>query len=278
MKNSITVLIYTHNEEKNIIDCIKSAHLLSDMVVVIDSESTDKTVELAKKQNAEVFTFPYSLYVEPAREFGIKKAKTDWVFILDADERITPELAEEVINVIARSETTKQSQNNKEIATLSRQTRFARNDKISYYKIPRKNIFIDKWLKHGGWSPDYQIRLINTKAFVSWPEQIHSTPLIKGECGFLKNPLLHYFHGNLEEMVKKTITFENIESDLLYKAKKSVSTMIFFRKFFGELFRRLIKEKGFLDGTIGVIESIYQSYSKTITYIYLFEKKFNKIK
>lgn len=256
MKNSITVLIYTYNEEKNIVECIKSAQLLSNSVVVIDMESTDKTVELAKKQKAKVLVFPYSQYVEPAREFGIKSAKTDWVFILDADERITPELAQEIVP----NDTAQVSQG-------------LLDSSITYYNIPRRNIFGGKkWLKHGRWWPDYQIRLINTKAFVSWPKQIHSTPIIKGKGGFLHKPLLHYFHGNLEEMVKKTIIFENIESDLLYKANKSVSTLTFFRKFIGELFRRLIKEKGFMDGTIGVIENIYQAYSKTITYIYLYEK------
>jgi len=91
--------------------------------------------------------------------------------------------------------------------------------------------------------------------------------------GFLKNHLIHLFHGNFEEMVKKTIIFEDIESDLLYKANRNVSTLIFFRKFIGELTRRLFKHVGFLDGTVGIMESVYQAFSKTITYIYLYEKK-----
>ena len=74
-------------------------------------------------------------------------------------------------------------------------------------------------------------------------------------------------------MVDKTINFENIESDLLLKANKPVATITFFRKFFGELFRRLIVKKGFMDGIIGIMESIYQAFSKTITYLLLYEKK-----
>ena len=254
MKN-VTMIIFTKNEEKNISDCIKSAKLLTDKIILIDMESTDKTVEIAKNLNVPHFNFPKSNYVEPAREFGISQSKTDWVLILDADERMTNELTEEIKNVISVG-------NDQRVVPKT------------YYKIPRRNIFAGiKWLQHGGWWPDYQIRLINKKAFVSWPKRIHSTPQIKGDSGYLENPLIHYFHGDLTNMVKKTIVFENIESDLLYKAGRTVTVSTFFRKYFAELFRRLIKGLGFLDGSVGIIESIYQAFSKTITYLFLYEKK-----
>jgi len=254
----ITVIIHTHNEEKNIKDCIESAQLLTENIIVIDMESNDKTIDIVKNLQLPIFNFPKSNYVEPAREFGISKAKIGWVLILDADERITNELAEEI----------------KEILRLVRcNIGLAQDDKVGGYKIPRKNIFAGiKWLKHGGWWSDYQIRLINKKYFVSWPKRIHSTPKIKREFSYLKNPLIHYFHGDLDKMVEKTIVFENIESDLLYKAGKEAQTSTFFRKYFAELWRRMFKGLGFLDGTIGIIESIYQAFSKTITYLFLYEK------
>ncbi|GIW64220.1 MAG: glycosyl transferase [Patescibacteria group bacterium] len=230
--NNITGLIYTAKNDNNIGECIKSVKLLTDNIILV---------------------YPDSKIVETVREKGIKMAKTDWVLILDADERITQELAEEIKKIINE-----------------------KNQNFAGYKIPRKNIFSKtKWLKYGGWWPDYQTRLINKKYFVTWPKQIHSTPIIKGKIGFLKHPLLHFFHGDLEKMVEKTAIFEDIESDLLYHAKKNANTIIFFRKFFGELYRRLIKKFGFLDGKIGIIESIYQAFSKTITYLFLYEK--NKI-
>lgn len=253
---TITVLIETYNEEKNIVDCIKSAQLLTQTVVVVDMQSTDNTVELAKKSGAEVVSFAsHPHYVEPAREFGIKQINTDWVIILDADERMTKELATEIASSLDLHNG-------------------PRDDKITYYKIPRKNIFgAKKWLQHGGWWPDEQIRLIKTSAFQSWPTNIHSTPIIKGKMGHLRQPFLHYFHGDVETMVEKTLIFEDIESGLLYKAGRPVSTPLFFRKFFGELWRRLFKNKGFMDGEIGIIENIYQAFSKTITYLFLYEKK-----
>ena len=227
---SITVVIFTPKDDENIKDCIKSAQLLTQNIILV---------------------FPTSTFVETVRESGIKQVKTDWVLILDADERLTEELAKEIKEIL----------------------RFAQDDMVGYYKIPRKNIFAGvKWLKHGGWWPDYQIRLINRKYFIGWPKRIHSTPQIKGNYGYLKNPLIHYFHGDLNKMVEKTIVFEDIESDLLYKAGKTANTPIFFRKYFAELYRRMFKGLGFLDGTIGIIESIYQAFSKTITYLFLYEK------
>ncbi|OGK13244.1 hypothetical protein A2861_00180 [Candidatus Roizmanbacteria bacterium RIFCSPHIGHO2_01_FULL_38_15] len=275
MKNSeCTVIIHTHNESVNIAESINSAKLLTDNIIVIDMESKDNTANLAKKNGAQVFSFPFSHYVEPSREFGIKKAKTEWVFLLDADERITEKLAEEIQSIVMLNSF--QHQDNKIPKPASQRGEQVRDDGNipTHYKISRKNIFgKTKWLRHGGWWPDQQIRLINTKYFKAWPKDIHSTPKIEGEMAYLQNPIKHYFHGNLERMVDKTTIFENIESDLLYKANRSVKTPTFFRKFLGELYRRLIAKMGFLDGPLGVIESFYQAYSKTITYLYLYEKK-----
>ena len=250
-QNNITVIIHTRNEESNIPDCINSAKILTDNIIVIDMESTDRTIDIAKKLGAEIKSFPFSHYVEPSREFGIRQAKTDWVFILDVDERMTSELGDEIGNIIASDQSL-----------------------FTHFKVPRKNMFGQKsWLKHGGWWPDYQTRLIHLKSFNSWPKRIHSAPNITGNEGRLINPLIHFSHGNIEDMVNKTLVFEDIESDLLFNAGKPVSVLIFFRKFIGELFRRMFIKLGFLDGTAGIIESIYQAYSKTITYLFLYEKK-----
>lgn len=211
--------------------------------------STDKTADITHTENVPLKLFPYQHYVEPARNFALKQATTSWAFILDADERITPELADEIKRQI-------------------------KSNTFSHYKVPRKEMFARKvWLQHGGWWPNHQIRLIKLADFKNWPERIHSTPEITGEMGYLKNALLHYSKNDYTDVVNKTITFESIESDLLFKANRPVNTITFFRKFAGELYRRLIKQQGYKDGRIGIIESVYQAYSKTITYLYLYEKK-----
>lgn len=248
MADDISIIVYAHNEEKNITDCIKSARLLTKNIIVIDTQSTDETVNIAKKMGVVIYSAPHHVYVEPTRKFGIQKASADWIFLLDADERIDNDLANEIKSKI-------------------------NSDVYTHYKIPRKNIFAQKkWLQYGGWYPDYVIRLFRKSAFVNWSHDIHSTPAIKGQCGFLKKQLTHYFHPSLTNMVEKTIVFEEIESDLLYRAGKKVNTAIFMRKFLGELNRRLIIKVGFLDGNLGIIESLYQAFSKTLTYIFLYEK------
>lgn len=225
-------------------------------------ESTDKTCEIAKSMNVPVKSFPFSRYVEPARKYGIEQAKTDWVFILDADERMTKELANEINTVISNSQFPNSNSSDKQQDLTP-----------TAYRVPRKNIFgKKKWLKHGGWWPDHQLRLIHRPSFQEWPKQIHSTPHIEGKLGIMNEPFLHYFHGDIEEMVKKTMIYEEIEAQLLFEARRPVTTLTFMRKFFGELMRRLVLKRGFLDGTFGIIEAFYQAYSKTITYLYLYEK------
>ena len=250
-KLMVTVVITTYNEKSHIAECVASAMLLTRSVLVVDMQSTDGTAQSALRAGAQVISIERSAYVEPARMTGIAEAKGDWVFILDPDERITEEAAAEILRVMSKQ-----------------------NPPFTYYKVPRKNIFgKTTWLRYGGWWPDYQTRLIKKTAIKDWPARIHSTPIIEGEGGYLTEAIKHYFHGNVTSMVEKTITFENIESDLLYDANRSVSTPTFFRKFLGELWRRLIVKRGFLDGKIGIMESVYQAFSKTITYLLLYEKK-----
>lgn len=249
--DNIEILIYTSNNEIDIVSAIQSAKRLSKNIKLIDIGSIDKTIEKAKQNKINIIKLPYTSHVENVRKESIRYVKKDWVFVMDADEQISPELSLEIKSAIS-------------------------NSQYSHFKIPRKEFFgKNKWLKHGGWWPNYQVRLFRKDSLISWPKQIHSFPIFKGKEGVLENSLLHFSKGSLEKTVKKTIRFENIESDLLFKANRKSGTSTFFRKFFGELNRRLILNKGFLDGNIGIIESIYQAYSKTITYIFLYEKEKN---
>lgn len=249
MQPSISVLIYTYNSEPHMSECIESAQLLTDSVVVVDQDSNDGTKSIAAHKKVKVVTVPHHNYVEPIRMLGIKDVKSDWILILDADERLTEELAAEVKETLSTT-------------------------KFTSFQVPRKNIFArKKWLQYGGWYPDYQTRLIKRTALVDWPQKIHAMPVIEGQSGVLINPMLHYFHGTIENMVSKTVLYEAIEAELLYDAQRKSSTFIFFRKFLGELYRRLIQHAGWRDGMIGVIESVYQAYSKTTTYLFLYEKQ-----
>lgn len=248
----IAVLIQTYNDERNIKEAILSAKLLTSSIYVADMGSTDGTQKIAKLNGAEIVSVPYFQYVEPARQIAIQKIDAEWIFILDPDERITDKLAKEIKETI-------------------------NSTSFSHFKIPRKNIFAyRKWLQHGGWWPDYQTRFFKKNALIEWPKRIHASPVFSGTCGQLKEPFLHYFHPSLEDMVTKTTNYEVIEAKMLADAGRYVSPKTIIRKFLGELFRRLIKKEGARDGSLGIIESMYQAYSKASTWLYTYELKRQK--
>lgn len=249
--NELTIIIHSYSSS-GLLDCVKSALFVTNNIYIIGEEKRADVKEFLSLHKIKVIPFPNQGIVEPARNFGIQQANTAWVFLLDADEVISPELVLEIKKAV-------------------------RNKSYGFYQVPRREIlFHSYWLKFGGWYPNYQTRLIQISKFIQWPAFIHSTPVIKGQKGRLLNPIFHYSQNNISEMVDRTTVFESNEANLLYKGNRKASVMIFFRKFFGELFRRLIKWQGFRDGTIGIIESFYQAFSKTITYIFLYEKQKNK--
>lgn len=251
--NKLAIVFQVRNEEENIAKAIESAKLLTNNIVVMDMNSQDKTKEVSRNSGAKVITIPHFPYVEPVRNLAFSLTNSEWVLILDADERMTKKLAQEITTVISNP-----------------------NKEFTHFALPRLNVFAGKKeFKHGGWWPDYQIRLIKKKAFIDWPKNIHSTAQVEGKTARLNNYFLHHFHGDLSSMVAKTSKFEKIESKLLLEARRKVSISTFFRKYLGELYRRLFKHQGWRDGPYGIIESLYQAYSKTITWLLLYENKFH---
>ncbi|QQG42201.1 MAG: glycosyltransferase family 2 protein [Candidatus Woesebacteria bacterium] len=181
------------------------------------------------------------------RNYGAKKAKSDWLLYVDIDEQVTPPLAKTVLQVVT-------------------------SDDFSGYAIPRRNIFLGHTMRWGGWYPDYVLRLIKKDKLIRWEGDLHEQPKIKGEICHLKSPLIHNSHRSLSEMIEKTNEWSEIEARLLFDSGHP--KMNFFRFFtagFREFWYRGIRNLGFLDGTTGVIETIYQTFSRLITYSKLWE-------
>jgi len=248
MKPKISVNIIARNEEKKIVDCLISARLLADEIVLVDMESTDRTAKIGQKYADKIYSYPKVGYVEPARKFGIEKCHGDWVFILDADERITPKLALEIKEKIKSADSN-----------------------IGAFAVPRANYNFGVWLKHGGWWPDYQVRLIRKSSFIDWPKKIHSFPKVKGEIINLEEPFNHFAIDSIEQMMERTIRYSQREAELLKQAGVRSNLLIMVRKMLGEFYRRGIKMRGFLDGVPGAIQVIYQTYSVFITMARLWE-------
>ncbi|MGA2910217.1 MAG: glycosyltransferase family 2 protein [Candidatus Microgenomates bacterium] len=181
------------------------------------------------------------------RNEGAKKAKGDWLLYLDTDEEVTPELKKMILQVIGTNE-------------------------FSAYAIPRKNIFLGHEMHWGGWSPDFVLRLIEKDKLKGWKGELHEQPEIVGFTAHLKEPLIHISHRNITEMVEKTNKWSEIEAKLLYDSGHPEMNIIrFFSAGFREFWYRGIVKLGFLDGTVGIIEIIYQTFSRLITYSKLWE-------
>lgn len=181
------------------------------------------------------------------RNLGAKRAKGDWLFYVDADEQVTSRLAKIVSEV-------------------------TRINEFSAYAIPRRNILLGHEMKWGGWKPDYVLRIIKKDKLAGWFGELHEQPKIKGKVKNLSEPLIHISHRSLTGMVEKTNKWSEIEAKLLFESGHP--KMNFFRFFsagFREFWYRGVVKLGFLDGTVGIIEIIYQTFSRLITYSKLWE-------
>ena len=246
-KTLLSVIILAYNEESMIEDCLKSVAWASE-VIVVDNGSEDATASIARKYGARVINCPRSgiNYSKP-RNIGAKMATNEWLFYLDADERSTPAVKAEIEKAMLDS-------------------------RYSGYSFPRKNILLGHPMRFGGWWPDRVLRLIKKSDLKGWRGELHEQPEIDGKITNLASPLTHITHRNLSSMIAKTNSWSNLEAELLYRAHHPKMTWWrFISVAFREFWYRGIVKLGFLDGTVGVIEIIYQMFSRMITYSKLWE-------
>lgn len=181
------------------------------------------------------------------RNYGAKKAEGKWLLYIDSDEEVANELKNEILEVIARPN-------------------------HSAYAIPRKNILLGKEMHFGGWSPDYVLRLFKKDKFINWKGKLHEQPVISGKIGKLKNKIIHRTHRSISKMLNKTNDWSQVEAKLMFEANHpKMNVARFFTAGFREFWYRAIRKMGFMDGTVGVIEIIYQTYSRLISYMKLWE-------
>ncbi len=239
----LSVIVITKNEEAMIGDCLESVKNLADEIIVVDSGNTDKTNEIAKKYKAKIVKAdPNSGYAN-FRNVGLKEATGDWIFYLDADERATPELVEE-------------------IPTLS----------PGVYQIPRKNIYLGKEMRYGGWGNDLVIRLFKKDLLEGYRGDLHEQPKYQGSLLTTHNGITHYSHRDLASMLQKTILFTDYEARLRLAADHPpVVWWRFLRVMFSEFWLRFVRLSAWRDGTEGIIDGIFQVFNMFIIYARLWE-------
>lgn len=244
--SKLSAVILTKNAEDVLADCIDSLSFC-DEIIVIDDSSTDRTVDLAKHLGAKVFEHSSPSFSQQ-RNFGLTKAKNEWVLYVDADERVSPQLAESIKYKVSSIK-----------------------DEFSAYKVLRKNFYFGS---HEWPQVEKLERLFKKDALEEWYGDLHETAKYKGAIGELGGFLLHYTHRDLTSMVEKTIKWSEMEANLRLKAHHPrMVWWRFFRVMLTAFYDSYIKQKGYKAGTAGLVESIYQAFSMFITYARLWEKQ-----
>lgn len=228
-KNKISLVINTKNEEENIRDCILSAKPIVDEIIVVDMASSDKTVELAKELGAKVYSIKDYGYVEPARNFAVSKVTMPWTLILDADERITKDVGDQI----------------KELT---------QSGIYDGYKFPIKNILLGKWIKHSMWWPDYRLRVFRT-GHLEWTDRIHKEPSFDGTSFNLppteENAIIHYNIADIKELLEMIDQYSSKET--IFQSKKELSADDLVAYLDHEFKWRYLEHEGYLDGMHGFI-------------------------
>ena len=242
----VSIVIVTKNEEANIeaaLDSVKDAA----EIVVIDSFSSDRTVEICRKYTDKVFRKEWEGFARQ-KQAAVDLAAGPWVFILDADERFTPELKAEVINAIKEN----------------------RHD--GFY-VPRKNFFMGRLIKHGGWSPDYTLRLFRKNAGRVEDREVHEKVVVNGSAAYLKNPLVHYTYNSVSDYLKRMDSYSTLAAKELKKTGVAPNALDFLIRppftFIKMFFFRL----GFLDGRYGLVLAVLYSYYTFLKYAKTWEMK-----
>ena len=250
----LSLCIATYNEEKFIHYPLDSAYNLADEVIIIDGSSIDKTVEKAKSYGDKV-----KVYVEdnpPMFHINKQKALThvkgDWVLQLDADEALSKELKQEIIELLSSSE--KQA--------------------FDAYKIPRKNFFLTRFLKKGGQYPDYTIRLYKAGKAHFPCKSVHENVEINGKIGSLKKPLLHYADLDFSRYIARWNRYTTLDADILIKENKKTCFLSYFVfKPISWFLKTYIRHKGFVDGFPGFVFALFSSIKFWAIYVKVYKKR-----
>ncbi len=234
--SKLSVTVITLNEEANIVPCLESAGF-ADEIVVLDSGSTDRTVELARNFTDRVLSVPWQGFGKTKNQ-AVSEARLPWIFVLDADERLTLPLQQE-IQAIVRAD-----------------------GPADGYRVPRRNHFCGRFIKHLGWYPDYSIRLFRKAKGRFADQEVHERVEVDGPVGTLQHPMLHYTYNSISDFVLRMDRYSTLAAkELLRRGKQPCPGELLWRPLLTFL-KLYILQKGFLEGRDGyTLAFLYSTYN-----------------
>ena len=241
-RTGVSALVITLNEEENIRQCLESV-AWADEIVVVDALSEDRTVEISRRFTDKVFLNPWPGFAAQ-RNFGLERATGDWILILDADERVTPEARDEILACIARAGRTG----------------------VVAYQIPRRNYFFGRWLRWGGAFPDLQWRLFK-RGFIRYDETTLDTPIVGGASAIVRVPLDNFTGRTIQERLR------TLDVETTFAAERTMATHR--RIGWADVTLRpartfvstYLRKQGFRDGLHGLVYATLVSFDTFVRYV-----------
>lgn len=247
-KITISVVILAKNESEKIEECIDSASGWANEIVVIDDFSNDDTVAIAESKGATVIIKRME-NEGTHRNWAYAQAKNHWVLSLDADERLTQELRQEIagLNLL--------------------------NSEHSAFSIPRRNYIGTYWLKHGGQYPSAQLKLFRKDKFKYEEVQVHPRAFLDGSCGHLKNDIIHYSYRDFTDFLNKLNRQTTLEAEKWISTQRKMSFGHALWRTADRFFRKFIGKKGYRDGFMGFMLAVFDSMYQIVSYAKYWELK-----
>lgn len=239
----LSVIIIALNQEANIVPCLESA-AFADELVLVDTGSGDRTVELARGWTDRIFITDWRGY-GATKNYALDQARGDWIFSLDTDERVPLGLRDEILAVV---------QNDSSLAG---------------YRVPRKNYFAGRWVRRGGWYPDLTLRLFRRNRGRFWEREVHEEVLVDGPVGELKTPLEHYSYNSVSEYVTRMDRYALLAAKELIKANRRPCAGELFWRPLATFFNRYVIKLGVLEGLTGYTLAVLAGVYTFLKYYYL---------
>lgn len=242
----LTVTVITRNEAANLEGALESVKW-ADEIVVVDSRSSDNTVEIAKRHATRVETHDWAGY-SAQRNYAAEIAANDWILALDADERVPPSLAAEIQHIMQKGPA------------------------APGYRMPRVSFYLGRWIKGTDWYPDYQLRLYNRRVGQFNARRVHeSVELSEGKPGTLHNALQHYPYRDISDHVTSIDHYTTLAAEEWFAAGRRTNPLDVVLHPPAAFLRNYVVRRGFLDGTAGFLISVLNSYYVFLKILKLWE-------
>jgi len=231
---TISAIIITKNEEALIHKCLESVKFCSE-IVLVDNGSEDRTLEIAEEFKCKIFRTASWPGFGLQKQLALSKATGEWVFSIDADERVSSALANEIHKTLNH------------------------NSIVNGFYVSRKNFFLGRELRHGGWSPDWTLRLARRKEAAFTDAVVHEKLVVRGPLSRLNGPLLHYSYTSLEQLLKKQEKYITLSASVKRDKGLQGGLIIAFGAALFTFIKLYLFRLGVLDGRYGLIAALAKS-------------------